>query len=127
MQFVVPGAGLRVTQAQLELRAPTVHPRLSRFLRVYSAPSPRAPSLPLTLLVVPVARPRQGAGPDLPKNLLAGPRDKRPRPLPGGGRGLERQEPGWGGKQGEGLASGRGGPWERLESRRPPAAGAEAL
>lgn len=45
VQFVVPGAGLWVTQAQLELRAPTVHPRLSRFLRVYSAPSPRAPSL----------------------------------------------------------------------------------
>lgn len=35
------------------------------------AKSPQSP----TLLAVPVARPRQGAGPDLPENLLAGPRD----------------------------------------------------
>ena len=51
-----------MTQAQLGRRAPTVHTLLSHFLRVYSAPSLRAPCLPLTL-AVPVARPRQGAGP----------------------------------------------------------------
>lgn len=123
------GAVLRVTQAQLGRREPTAHLLLSHFVRVYSAPSLRAPCLPLTL-AIPVARPRQGAGPGHRENLLACARDERPPPLPGGG-GEGPGEPGCGRQLGQGPAGGRGGgrggPWGRVESRIPTAPGAEGL